>query len=1385
MSDKLLPYRQRFTMPTRSSREWDRPAVDDRLHIDLAKVYARPYNETIQRFDPKYWVVDYNALMVATIIPISDHSFYVPAEWRTNADFLGVRWMSEDDLAHTLFKYATNVDYRNLVLAFRHNPEDPEKFTVTLDVPGRAKPATYRLAPYALDPKTNMYKCLDLKYGTGRTFPPNIIGPVVDAIPEDEMVEAWGRKDYIFILDFNALQLGATFQGEILPARDIRMISFDCVTEAHGLGKYATCHAMYNLPGNQVKIEVGAVNTNAQLTPGDTMQVIYRYAHPDGYEVPREDEFEVVSYTGFGTGAFTIICKGQMPGPFIGADAFYGRYLQNATPYGVKTTKLYFCDMHLSGPGQKVLGKRRYVQDPHGLGMTSGFDDMYNLTPERAVEMVYDLGYRDNWTKYLGMSHYFKARTAYLDKVTAEKIDNATVLHYDVLFAGESNAAVHFNTGRFPGRGVDAFQLKLTSQLGVGYGSINPINAAVGSTAADRACAVNPASEVWDPNQWLARGGLWWWDLEQNKPGPALLNAIEVCGDLVPKAVVWCQGNQDASAITYPDTRVPVPSVARTKLATQRVFEYMRSLWGADLKIVIQEEGNGWALTDPAQPDLPIQYGQPTYLDARRNTWGDVVFRWKSYRTDPGQFSYRVEVYGDTDTEIIWSTTVPGTQQADGWIYADWPVEVNVPLAVARFGDQFPWGFLRWRVFRADNAAIRSKTFSGNVPVDNPAIVTDLCLMGINSLIGGYFNDLSDPLNHGGTGRPGRKDVIAASTFRRTYAAAKGLRDVQVMPHMCVIGSSPINPMPYQEGFPLDNYWWDASTNSPGPNLQLVDPDVRALGMAPTLFVESGPGETTGIAYAPVEDRPQILADWESSNLAMLAWMRANWGNPDLEIWFQGATTSYWGNEIPPMDVNAEGAMLLRNKQTEMALKNYGFKMGSYVPGADKYTGFLNEMAMGLGWVHYTLDAYHAAARDMGEALALNINRALNPPVWTTMRVPENIRGGKLANMDIRMTWTARPGIQAWEVTNMRLDTGAVISKTIVNTPEFLFTLAQQRAAYQSDTMLMYCMIAEYDTSAAAAGPAGIYNQQVGSGEGLLPIRNLKARKENNGDITFTWESSHGWENFYFYNLDVRSGNLATIKADAVTTNSYTWTRVEQVNYYGNEASFVQFQVCEFDPATWLSGPYTTFNGEAVKDTTGFSELQGLTAIALGPQGNSDIRFMWESSNNLAYQYRVVNRHAQTNAVIWTKIVSLPQVDFTLAEQQEAYNGAGAGWLVYEAMEYDPSTTNYGPAVTYNGAPDGATQPYGAQVSKDSAGNLTFTWARSDGVQWDYEILHPTGGGTMKAGTVVEPRVIYPVGEQSGYPPDAATAWLRLVAKRADGATSPMADFPTLPVIPV
>ncbi|KQU53094.1 hypothetical protein ASG67_09650 [Sphingomonas sp. Leaf339] len=63
--------------------------------------------------------------------------------------------------------------------------------------------------------------------------------------------------------------------------------------------------------------------------------------------------------------------------------------------------------MVCEGPGS-VLAIGEAVVPPHGLGIASGYDDSYNLTPARLLRNALHLGYRGAIVHYVGMSHYFR-----------------------------------------------------------------------------------------------------------------------------------------------------------------------------------------------------------------------------------------------------------------------------------------------------------------------------------------------------------------------------------------------------------------------------------------------------------------------------------------------------------------------------------------------------------------------------------------------------------------------------------------------------------------------------------------------------------------------------------------------------------------------------------------------------------------------------------------------------------------------------------------------------------------------------------------------------------------------------------------------------------------
>jgi uncharacterized protein (TIGR02217 family) len=72
---------------------------------------------------------------------------------------------------------------------------------------------------------------------------------------------------------------------------------------------------------------------------------------------------------------------------------------------GVATIRIE--DMRCDG-ASSVLEIGDACVPPHRLRMAGGYDDSYNLTPERVLGNALKLGYRDWFNHYVGMSHYFR-----------------------------------------------------------------------------------------------------------------------------------------------------------------------------------------------------------------------------------------------------------------------------------------------------------------------------------------------------------------------------------------------------------------------------------------------------------------------------------------------------------------------------------------------------------------------------------------------------------------------------------------------------------------------------------------------------------------------------------------------------------------------------------------------------------------------------------------------------------------------------------------------------------------------------------------------------------------------------------------------------------------
>lgn len=75
------------------------------------------------------------------------------------------------------------------------------------------------------------------------------------------------------------------------------------------------------------------------------------------------------------------------------------------------------------GPGS-VLTIGDVIVPGHALGIASGYDDSYNLTPARLLRQMLQLGYRGAINHYVGMSHYFRLDPAGLATLNGGAINS-------------------------------------------------------------------------------------------------------------------------------------------------------------------------------------------------------------------------------------------------------------------------------------------------------------------------------------------------------------------------------------------------------------------------------------------------------------------------------------------------------------------------------------------------------------------------------------------------------------------------------------------------------------------------------------------------------------------------------------------------------------------------------------------------------------------------------------------------------------------------------------------------------------------------------------------------------------------------------------------------
>jgi len=85
----------------------------------LARERRSQESSFIQRFDPRFWTVNFPRPAMASVIATAPDALRVEVELHNQGELVGLIWESEDRLDHPLLAYETNRDYSHTILSFR------------------------------------------------------------------------------------------------------------------------------------------------------------------------------------------------------------------------------------------------------------------------------------------------------------------------------------------------------------------------------------------------------------------------------------------------------------------------------------------------------------------------------------------------------------------------------------------------------------------------------------------------------------------------------------------------------------------------------------------------------------------------------------------------------------------------------------------------------------------------------------------------------------------------------------------------------------------------------------------------------------------------------------------------------------------------------------------------------------------------------------------------------------------------------------------------------------------------------------------------------------------------------------------------------------------
>ena len=204
----------------------------------LARKRSGQHSDHIQRFDPRFWTVNFPRPMMASVVTTAADALRVECSFHHEGELAGLIWESEDTLDHPLLAYETRADYAHCVLRFRWRSggvlalDVPHGPTLTIegrDAEGRKRAWYVRLWNYA------------------------------SGSPTDAQIE----------LRFSELESGFSLPGEAIHPHDIERMFISLAPQGYVEGSEAVLPA--RVDGWAEMSAIGCEGAGAMLAIGDVL----------------------------------------------------------------------------------------------------------------------------------------------------------------------------------------------------------------------------------------------------------------------------------------------------------------------------------------------------------------------------------------------------------------------------------------------------------------------------------------------------------------------------------------------------------------------------------------------------------------------------------------------------------------------------------------------------------------------------------------------------------------------------------------------------------------------------------------------------------------------------------------------------------------------------------------------------------------------------------------------------------------------------------------------------------------------------------------------------------------------------------------------------------